>query len=492
MSSYIIALDQGTTSSRAVLIDEKAQIVGIEQLAFTQYFPEAGWVEHDAQEIWESQQKVLLRLIEKHKIAPTAIKAIGITNQRETTILWDKKTSQPIAKAIVWQDRRTADFCTQLKEEGWESYIQQSTGLIVDAYFSATKVHWLLENIPNAKEKAQKGELCFGTVDTWLLWKLTEGRSHYTDHTNASRTMLYDIRKLQWDTKLLEKFDIPTSLLPEVKPSRADFGYWQYEGHAIPILALAGDQQAALFGQFCWEKGTAKNTYGTGCFILMNVGETAPFSYEGLVTTLACGLNETPLYALEGSIFIAGAAIQWLRDSLHLIDNAEDADYFAQKAPEDHQVYFVPAFVGLGAPHWDMYARGALYGLTRDSDKNTIIRAALESIAYQTRDVLEAMRRDTQILLSHLKVDGGASKSNFLMQFQADILNKEVIRTQTPESTALGVAYLAGLQAQLWTPNELIKNYNNTNKVFSPTQRSDWRSLKYRGWKKAIKKTKTK
>ncbi len=436
MSKFIIALDQGTTSSRAVLFDEKGSIVGIEQQEFTQIFPQPGWVEHNANEIWSSQLGVLLKLISNNQVEPKEIVAIGITNQRETTVIWDRKTGEPVYNAIVWQDKRTASICEDLKKRGLTDYVRQETGLVIDSYFSGTKIKWILDNVAGARQKAEMGDLAFGTIDTWLIWKLTNGNSHFTDYSNASRTMVYNIRDLKWDEKLLQELTIPKSLLPEIKPSAAAFGTWNLNGIEIPIAGVAGDQQAALFGQACFEPGMAKNTYGTGCFMLMNTGAKIQLSKNGLITTIAWGLDGKVEYALEGSVFIAGAAVQWLRDSLHLIDQSKDSEYFAMKALGSNEVYVVPAFAGLGAPYWDMYARGAIFGLTRDTGKDHIIKATLESMAYQTKDILNAMQEDAGLKLASLKVDGGACANNILMQFQADILGAEVERPEVIESTA--------------------------------------------------------
>jgi glycerol kinase len=427
---YIIALDQGTTSSRAVLFNETGQIVDIHQKEFTQIFPRSGWVEHDPEEIWRSQYEVLVLLINNNKLNAKDIVAIGITNQRETTVVWNKKTGEPLMNAIVWQDKRTADICEEMKEASLEAYVRENTGLVIDSYFSATKIAWMLRNVKGAKELAQKGELAFGTIDTWLIWKLTKSKVHATDYSNASRTLLFNIKKLNWDDTLLDFLGIPRSLLPEVFPSSHHFGDFELDGHRIPIAGVLGDQQAALFGQACFEKGSAKNTYGTGCFVLMNTGSQIFVSESGLITTIAWGLDGKVEYALEGSIFIAGAAVQWLRDGLRIIDQAADTEYFARKASGHDDVYMVPAFAGLGAPYWDMYARGAVFGLTRDTGKNHIVKATLQSLAYQSRDVLDAMRKDSGIVLKSLKVDGGATSNDFLMQFQSDILGVEVERPE--------------------------------------------------------------
>ena len=490
---YIIALDQGTTSSRAVLFDENQKIVGIAQKEFTQIYPKEGWVEHDPMEIWSSQSGVLAEVIAREGISQHDIIGLGITNQRETTIVWDKNTGKPVYNAIVWQCRRTAQICDELrKKEGLVEYIKENTGLVLDAYFSGTKIKWILDNVEGAREKAEKGELLFGTVDTWLIWKLTNGKVHATDYTNASRTMIYNIKNLEWDEKLLKELGIPKSMLPEVKDSSGTFGYANLGGkggHRVPICGVAGDQQSALFGQACFEKGEAKNTYGTGCFLLMNTGEEMVQSKNGLVTTIAIGLDGKVQYALEGSIFVGGAVVQWLRDELRLVGESKDTEYFARKVKDNGGVYVVPAFVGLGAPYWDMYARGAILGLTRGANKNHIIRAALESIAYQTRDVLEAMQEDSGIELNGLKVDGGATANNFLMEFQSDILGKTVRRPTVLETTALGAAYLAGLAVGVWETKEEIKNSWILDREFSPTMEEDLREEKYAKWKKAVERS---
>lgn len=488
MAKFIVALDQGTTSSRAVLFDEQGQVIGIAQQEFRQIFPQSGWVEHDPNEIWKAQYDVLLRVIGEHKISTSDIAAIGITNQRETTVIWDRKTGQPVYNAIVWQDKRTASICEDLKTKGLADHVRSTTGLVIDSYFSATKVKWILDHVEGAKARAQKGELAFGTIDTWLIWKLTGGKSHVTDYSNASRTMLYDIRKLTWDQKLLDELGIPQSMLPAVKPSSGEFGWCEIEGAKIPIAGVAGDQQAALFGQACFEPGMAKNTYGTGCFMLMNTGEKIQHSRNGLITTIAWGLNGKVEYALEGSVFIAGAAVQWLRDSMHLIDQSKDSEYFATKALGSNDVYVVPAFAGLGAPYWDMYARGAIFGLTRDTGKDHIIKATLESLAFQTKDILNAMQEDAGLKLASLKVDGGACANNVLMQFQADILGTPVERPEVIESTAQGAAYLAGIHVGLWKKDNIIRN-RRIQKIFQPVMESADRERLYKGWRKAVSRT---
>ncbi|HTH56143.1 MAG TPA: glycerol kinase GlpK [Cyclobacteriaceae bacterium] len=485
---YIIALDQGTTSSRAVLFDEEGAIVRIAQQEFTQIFPQSGWVEHDANEIWATQLGVLQRVISESKIETKSIVAIGITNQRETTVIWNRKTGEPIYNAIVWQDKRTADTCEELKARGLSDYVRQNTGLVIDSYFSGTKIKWLLDHVKEARPMADRGELAFGTIDSWLMWKLTSGKVHATDYSNASRTMLFNIRELKWDDKMLHALNVPKSILPQVNPSAFHFGDWELDGNKIPIMGVAGDQQAALFGQACFEAGMAKNTYGTGCFMLMNTGSKIQQSKNGLVTTIAWGLDGKVEYALEGSVFIAGAAVQWLRDGLHLIDQSKDSEYFAAKALGSNEVYMVPAFAGLGAPYWDMYARGAIFGLTRDTGKDHIIKATLESLAYQTKDILNAMQEDAGLKLSALKVDGGACANNILMQFQADILGTDVERPEVIESTALGAAYFAGIKAGLWKKEDIVR-HRKIQKRFVSEMDSSLRDKLYRGWKKAVERT---
>ncbi|MDW7693144.1 glycerol kinase GlpK [Flammeovirgaceae bacterium SG7u.111] len=485
---YIVSLDQGTTSSRAVLFDETGKIVGIKQKEFPQYFPKPGWVEHDPDEIWASQVKVFKKLLKQYSLSPSDISAIGITNQRETTLLWDKKTGEPIHNALVWQDKRTAAICKKLKKQGLEAYIKENTGLVIDSYFSASKVIWLLENVPGARERAENGELLFGTIDTWLVWKASKGKCHVTDYTNASRTMLFNIKTLEWDKHLLKEMNIPEALLPEALPSAAEFCQLEFEGSTVPILGIAGDQQAALFGQVCFEPGMAKNTYGTGCFMLMNTGTTPRISENGLLTTIAWGLDGKVEYALEGSIFVAGAAVQWLRDGIKIIDTAPDSEYYAEKAGTNDEVFVVPAFAGLGAPYWDMYARGAIFGLTRDTGREQIVRATLQSLAYQTRDVLEAMENDSQLKLQALKVDGGASSNNFLMQFQADMLGVNVERPKEIESTAMGAAFLAGIKAGVWK-KEQLPEILKVGKSFEPKMPVKKKEKLYQTWKKAVKRS---
>ena len=489
MDKYILALDQGTTSSRAIIFDKEQNIYGIEQKEFKQIYPKEGWVEHDPMDIWASQYGVLQEVLAKSNIQPEQISAIGITNQRETVIVWDKQSGEPIYNAIVWQCRRTADICEKLKSDGFDKYIKENTGLLIDAYFSATKVKWILDNVEDAREKADKGDLLFGTVDTWLLWKLTNGRVHVTDYTNASRTMLFNIKELKWDKKILEKLNIPISMLPEVKSSSEIYGYVNLGGKdniKVPIAGIAGDQQAALFGQAAFNKGDAKNTYGTGCFLLMNTGDELVESKNGLLTTIAIGLNGKVNYALEGSVFMGGAIIQWLRDEMGMLTDAQDSEYFAKKVKNNGGVYVVPAFVGLGAPYWDMYARGSVFGLTRGSNKNHIIRAALESIAYQVRDLINAMEEDSGCKINTLKVDGGASKNKLLMQFQSDITNIEVCKPIITETTALGAAYLAGLAVGYFNGIEDISNRWYVGEKYEPKMDSKSRETLYNGWKKAV------
>ena len=490
MSKYVLALDQGTTSSRAILFDKSQNIVGVAQKEFTQFYPKQGWVEHDPLEIYSSQYSVMMEVITQNSIEVEDIAAIGITNQRETTIVWDKNSGRPVYNAIVWQCRRTSDIIDQLVAEGLGDYVRDTCGLVPDAYFSASKIKWILDNVDGARKKAEKGELLFGTVDTWLIWKLTGGKVHVTDFTNASRTMLYDINKLQWDQKLMEYFQIPASMLPKVCNCSEIYGATTVQGKEIPISGIAGDQQAALFGQCCFEKGNAKNTYGTGCFLLMNTGEQAVKSNNGLVTTIAIGIDNKVQYALEGSVFVGGAVVQWLRDELHMITEAADTEYFAKKVKDSAGVYVVPAFTGLGAPHWDMYARGAILGLTRGAGRNHIIRASLESIAYQTADVLRAMESDTGVSLTELNVDGGASANNFLMQFQSDIVGRDILRPVIRETTAMGAAYLAGLAVGFWSGLEEIKAAREIAKTFHPTMTKEKRETLLHGWHKAVDRSK--
>lgn len=486
---YILALDQGTTSSRSVVVDEKGTIIAIEQQEFKQIFQKVGWVEHNALEILETQLSTLKKVIQKAKIDIKNIVGLGITNQRETTVVWNKNTGKPIYNAIVWQDKRTANICENLKEKGLENYIKKTTGLVVDAYFSATKINWILKNVTNAKEEAKKGNLLFGTIDSWLVWNLTDKKVHATDYSNASRTMLFDIKKLCWDDTILSELNIPKQMLPEVKPSSFHFGDFVLDGHKIPIAGIAGDQQAALFGQTCFKKGEAKNTFGTGCFLLMNTGTNIQHSKNGMLTTIAWGIDSKVYYALEGSVFVAGAAIQWLRDGLEIIKSAEESEFFAQEVSEENPVIVVPAFAGLGAPYWDMYARGAIFGLTRDTGKNHLIKATLQSLAYQTKDLLIAMQNDAEIPLKSLKVDGGASANNLLMQFQADILDTVVERPKITETTVMGAAYLAGICIGLWKQEEIL-SHRKLDREFTPNFTSEKRKRLYNKWLKAVERSK--
>ncbi len=492
MSKYILALDQGTSSSRAILFDKNLKIVGIRQTEYRQIYPNPGWVEHDPEDIWQSQYRVARELIEDSKISPAEIAAIGITNQRETTIVWDKNTGKPVYNAIVWQDKRTSNFCSVLKQAGYEHKIRIATGLLIDSYFSATKINWILNNVQGAKEKAKKGDLLFGTVDTWLIWKLTGGKAHLTDYSNASRTLLFNIREQKWDDELLSIFDIPASVLPKVVPSSGISAHTAegiFGENKIPIAGIAGDQQAALFGQSCFEKGTAKNTYGTGCFMLMNTGGEVVESQSGLLSTIAWKINDKVTYALEGSVFIAGAAIKWLRDGLKIIKDTGETQAIAESVVKDEDVYVVPAFSGLGAPYWDMFARGAILGLTQGVTDRHIVKATLESLAYRTKDVLDAMSKDSGIKLNRLNVDGGASVNDYLMQFQADILNTCVRRPKNIETTATGAAALAGLAVGFWTMEELPGKIEK-DKTFEVKMPDKEREKKYKGWLKAIQKAK--
>jgi len=487
---YILALDQGTTSSRVALVDEQQNIVSILSREFSQIYPREGWVEHDPLDIWSSQYGVMMETVAKSGVSMKDIAAIGITNQRETTLVWDKNTGKPVYNAIVWQCRRTADAIDELKKQGCIERIREKTGLIPDAYFSASKIQWILNNVQGARERAQNGDLLFGTVDTWLIWKLTEGKVHATDRTNASRTMLFNINTMDWDDELLALFDIPRAMLPEVKSSGEIFGYANLGGEEIPIAGVAGDQQAALFGQACYEKGEAKNTYGTGCFLLMNAGETRPNSENGLLVTVAATLEkERAQYALEGSVFIGGALIQWLRDEMKFIEKSSEVEHYAKQVPDCGGVYIVPAFTGIGAPYWDMYARGAIFGITRGTTREHIIRAAQESIAYQSADLVAAMEKDTGIALKRLQVDGGASRDSFLMQFQADILDAEVCKPVSHESTALGVAALAGLTVGVWENRAEIKKLQKTACVYTPNMSQEERQEKLRKWHKAVERS---
>lgn len=490
---YILALDQGTTSSRSILFDKKGNIIEVAQKEFSQIYPKSGWVEHDPMEILTTQLDTAKDVVKKAGILPEEIGGVGITNQRETTVVWDKDTGEPIYNAIVWQCRRTASICDELKSRGLETYAKENTGLVIDAYFSGTKINWILDNVDGARERAEKGKLLFGTIDTWLIWNLTDRKVHVTDYSNASRTMVFNIKSLNWDKKLLEELKIPEIILPKVKNSSEIYGNTGsklFRNASIPISGIAGDQQAALFGQCCYTKGTVKNTYGTGCFMLMNTGSELIHSTKGLLSTIAWGIDGKITYALEGSIFIAGAAVQWLRDEMRLIDKSEDSEYFAQKIDDNEGVYFVPAFSGLGAPHWDMYARGTIVGLTRSTNKNHIIRAALESIAYQTKDVVDTMTEESGIDLKILKVDGGATNNRFLMQFQADILNKEIERPQVYETTALGAAYLAGLAVGFWESFDEIVKINTINSKYTPSMSEKKSKNYYQNWKRALEKSK--
>ena len=489
MAKYIMALDAGTTSNRCILFNKKGEICSVAQREFTQYFPQPGWVEHDADEIWASMLGVAVEAMSKIGASAEDIAAIGITNQRETAIVWDRNTGEPVYRAIVWQCRRTSAYCDALKEKGLTDKFREKTGLVIDAYFSGTKVKWILEHVQGARERAEKGELLFGTVETWLIWKLTKGAVHVTDYSNASRTMLFNINTLKWDEEILSELGIPKSMLPEAKPSSCIYGHSDpaFFGGAIPIAGAAGDQQAALFGQTCFQPGEAKNTYGTGCFLLMNTGEKPVFSDNGLVTTIAWGLEGKVTYALEGSIFVAGAAIQWLRDEMRFIDSSAESEMMATQVQDTNGCYVVPAFTGLGAPHWDQYARGTIVGLTRGVNKYHIIRATLESIAYQVNDILSAMKVDSGIELSSLKVDGGASVNNFLMQTQADIIDAPVNRPQCVETTAMGAAYLAGLAVGYWASKEDVLENWAIDQTFEPVIEEEKRRMMIKGWNKAVK-----
>ncbi len=489
MAKYVMALDAGTTSNRCILFDHEGNICSVAQKEFSQYFPKPGWVEHDADEIWSTQLGVAVEAMSKIGATAADIAALGITNQRETSIVWDKETGVPIHHAIVWQCRRTAEYCDSLKARGLTETFRQKTGLVIDAYFSATKIKWLLDNVPGAREKAEAGQLLFGTVETWLIWKLTKGAVHVTDYTNASRTMLFNINTLQWDDDILRELDIPKSMLPRVAASSEIYGKSapEFLGGEIPIAGAAGDQQAALFGQTCFRRGEVKNTYGTGGFLLMNTGEKPVFSDNGLVTTIAWGVDGKVTYALEGSIFVAGAAIQWLRDEMHLIDSAPDTEWIAGRVKDTNGCYVVPAFTGLGAPYWDQYARGCIVGITRGVNKYHIVRATLESLAYQTNDVIRAMEADSGIQLAGLKVDGGASANNFLMQYQADVIGQQVLRPQCIETTAMGAAYLAGLAVGFWGNTDEIRQNWKTDRVFEPQMEADERERRIAGWEKAVR-----
>ncbi len=486
MKKYIVALDQGTTSSRAIVFDRAQNIVASAQKEFPQIYPQSGWVEHDPMELYSCQYGVMMEAVTRSGIDVHEIAAIGITNQRETTVVWEKATGRPVCNAIVWQCRRTAELCDRLRADSLDGYIRETTGLVLDAYFSATKIRWILDHVPGAQARAERGELLFGTVDTWLLWKLTDGRAHATDYTNASRTMLFDIHRLRWDERLCSALNIPMQMLPEVRDSSGILGYCNLQGCEIPIAGMAGDQQAALFGQCCFERGEAKNTYGTGCFLLMNTGKAPCVSSHGLVTTIAAGLNGTVTYALEGSVFVGGAVIQWLRDEMRFLTESRDAEYYASKVDSTDGVYFVPAFTGLGAPYWDMYARGAIVGITRGTRREHIIRAAQESIAYQSMDLVTAMEKDTGAALSELRVDGGASRDRFLMQFQADMLARPVRRPVVRETTALGAAYLAGLAVGFWKNQQELKQLWQCDVTFEPQMDDAHRREALAGWAKAV------
>ncbi|MFS8639635.1 MAG: glycerol kinase GlpK [Symbiobacteriaceae bacterium] len=492
MARYVLALDQGTTSSRAILFDRQGNVVAVRNQEFRQIYPKPGWVEHDPLDIWDSQIAVAKVVLKEADVDPSDIAAIGVTNQRETTVVWDRQTGQPVHNAIVWQDRRTADMCTEIKRQGREELFRERTGLVVDPYFSGTKIAWLLDNVPGLRERAERGELLFGTVDTWLVWKLTGGKVHVTDYSNASRTLLFNIHTLDWDDELLRELNVPRAMLPEARPSSQIYGYTDPAllGAEIPIAGIAGDQQAALFGQACFRPGMAKNTYGTGAFVLMNTGEKPATSQHGLITTIAWGIDGKVEYALEGSIFIAGAVVQWLRDELKIIEKAADTEPLASSVEDTGGVYLVPAFAGLGAPYWDPYARGTIVGITRGTGRAHLARAALESIAYQTRDVLSAMEADSGLALSALRVDGGAVVNNFLMQFQADILGVPVDRPVVNETTALGAAYLAGLAVGFWKNREEIEQFWQRDQRFEPAMDEATRERLYAGWKRAVERAK--
>lgn len=488
---YVVTLDQGTTGSRAIVFDHSGKMVGFSAKEHKQIYPNPGWVEHDPEEIWENQCEVLREVVQKCGISVDDIQAIGITNQRETVVLWDKDTGKPVCNALVWQCRRTADICEQFAKDGMTDIIYQKTGLIMDAYFSGTKIKWVLDNIPGVKEKARKGSILAGTIDSWLIWNLTGGKVHATDYSNASRTMLYNINRLEWDKDILDMFGIPDSILPEVKPSCSIFGYTDSRilGKEIPVASAIGDQQAALFGQACFKPGMAKNTYGTGCFLLMNTGEKPVFSKNKLLTTIAWGIGNSVNYALEGSVFVAGAAIQWLRDGLKIIQTARQCDEFAETVEDTNGVYFVPAFVGMGTPYWDMYARGAILGLTRGTTREHIARATLEAIAYQVKDLIDCMNEDAYSPVDSLKVDGGASVSNIMMQFQSDILQMNVIRPEIVETTSMGAAFMAGIQTGLWSGVEEISGIWKTERVFTPKMKEEQSRKLYSGWKKAVERS---
>ena len=483
---YIVALDQGTTSSRALLIDENGKLKGIQQKEFKQIYPKQGWVEHDPNEILSTQIQVFEELV--GSISPEDIISIGITNQRETTVIWDSETGKPLYNAIVWQDKRTSKICDQMKKDGLESYVKENTGLVIDSYFSATKIKWIIDNVEGIKSKIKENKILFGTIDSWLIYNMTSFKNHVTDYTNASRTMIYNIKNLEWDNELLNYLGIPKSILPKVINSSSEFGHFTYKGLKIPINGVAGDQQAALFGQACFEDGMVKNTYGTGCFLLMNTGKFFKLSNNGLISTLACSFDNKPNYALEGSVFIAGAAIQWLRDSLKIINKASDTEKIALSIEKLEDIYVVPAFAGLGAPYWDMYSRGAIFGLTRDTGKEHIIKATLESLAYQTKDIIDVMEKDSGLKLTSLKVDGGACMNNYLMQFQSDLLGSEVNRPEIIETTAMGAGYLAGLKSNIWDKDQIIKN-QKIDRSFNSKIKKMEREMMYNGWKKAVNRT---
>ena len=485
---YIISLDQGTTSSRAILINDQGALVGIEQMEFEQIFPKPGWVEHSPMEILNSQIKVFEDLIVNNNISLDSIISLGITNQRETIVLWDKDSGKPLYNAIVWQDKRTTNICEKIKKDDLEKYIKENTGLVVDSYFSATKIKWIIDNVDGVKNKIKENKVLAGTIDSWLIYNLTSFQYHVTDYTNASRTMIYNIKTLSWDDKILNYLDISQSILPKVLPSSSEFGTFEYKGIKLPIRGVAGDQQAALFGQACFDYGMVKNTYGTGCFLLMNTGKNMNSSSNGLLTTIACSTSNSVNYALEGSVFIAGAAIQWLRDSLKLIKNASETEKIANSIDELKDIYVVPAFAGLGAPYWDMYSRGAIFGLSRDTGREHIIKATLESLAYQTKDIIDVMERDSNLKLKSLKVDGGACKNDYLMQFQSNLINSEVLRPEIIESTAMGAGYLAGISSSLWDKDKIISN-QRIDKKFDPKIDSIKRNKLYKGWEKAVKRT---
>ncbi|MGB2152647.1 MAG: glycerol kinase GlpK [Flavobacteriaceae bacterium] len=488
---YVVAFDQGTTSTRAILFNKKGEIVSISQKELKQYYPQSGWVEHDANAIYKDQLEAFENVLQETGVVPSEIASIGITNQRETTVVWNKNTGEPIHKAIVWLDKRTTPICDNLKADGLEAYVHENTGLVIDSYFSGTKLKWILDEVPQARAEAEAGNLLFGTIDSWLIYKLTKGKRHLTDHSNASRTMIYNIKNLSWDDKILKAMDIPKSMLPKVQESSSDFGTFDYNGLSIPIYGVAGDQQAALFGQGGHHKGVAKNTYGTGCFILLNTGSKHLVSNRGLLTTLACSLeNESPNYALEGSIFIGGASIQWLRDQLNLIQQASETEAICQSISPLEDLYVVPAFAGLGAPYWDANAKGSITGITLDIGKNEIIKATVEALAYQTKDVINVMLEDSGSKMVALKVDGGASANNYLMQFQSDILNVDVDRPKMLEVTALGAAFLAGIKAGFWT-SDAIEKVREREVLFTPKMDESTRIKKYEGWKKAVERTKS-